>query len=135
MLAGIWHGLVHGTEESSLAMVRKYSWHFSESAGWSQLLNLFANPYFSRVWIVQEAVMFSSISVLASGEPISWDHLALFATKMGSYPYNEELRGAPGTEVKEQASSGLLQVVLTATIREKLRGGRSCNQFGSPNFS
>lgn len=132
MLAGIWHEFVYGTEESSLNMIRQQSLHYPYSGGWSQLMNIFANPYFSRVWVVQEVALSSSITVLASGVPLSWNHLALFAHKMGSRPYGDELRANPNIGIQDEASPGLLQVITMAILREEISEGLTVRPAREP---
>lgn len=132
MLAGIWHEFVYGTEESSLAMIRQHSLTYPHSGGWSQLSNIFANPYFSRVWVVQEVVLSPSITVLASGEPLSWDHLALFASKMTSHPYSDELRAGPSVGIKDASPLGTLNALVMATLREEIRDGLNVRPAREP---
>lgn len=132
MLAGIWHEFVYGTEESSLAMIRQHSLTYPHSGGWSQLSNIFANPYFSRVWVVQEVVLSSSITILASGEPLSWDHLALFASKMTSHPYSDELRAGPSVGIKDASPWGTLNALVMATLREESRDGLNVRPAREP---
>lgn len=132
MLAGIWHEFVYGTEESSLAMIRLYSLSYPHSGGWAQLMNIFANPYFSRVWVTQEVVLSPSITVLASGEPLSWNHLALFASKMSSHPYSEELRAGPSVGVKDGSPLGTLNALVMATLREEVLDGSNTQSAREP---
>ncbi|KAI0870998.1 hypothetical protein GGS24DRAFT_510356 [Hypoxylon argillaceum] len=39
---------------------------------WRELGNLYANPWFYRVWIIQEVAMAQEVLVLLNGEPWSW---------------------------------------------------------------
>ncbi|KAK0749012.1 heterokaryon incompatibility protein-domain-containing protein [Schizothecium vesticola] len=121
MLKMIWLQLVYGTVESSLGIIRQQSLNYPHSGGWSQLQNVFANPYFSRVWVVQEVVLSSSITVLASGEPLNWDRLVFFARKMGTHTYGDELLLSPAKGIQDGWAAGLVHTIEMATLREEIQ--------------
>ena len=132
MLAGIWHEFVYGTVESSVTMIRQQSLNYPHSGGWSQLINIFAHPYFSRVWVVQEIVLSSSITVLASGELLSWKHLALFACKMGTHPYGDELLASTRMGIQDGAPSGLSHAIIMAALRDEIQDGLNIQSAREP---
>ncbi|RYP19694.1 hypothetical protein DL765_003209 [Monosporascus sp. GIB2] len=77
----------HGTFESCARLIR----HISEThmeAGWMRLINLLANPWFFRVWVIQEVAMASSVEVLASGEHLFWGPLYTLPDMLLSKPFN-----------------------------------------------
>ncbi|KAI3319769.1 hypothetical protein HD806DRAFT_507953 [Xylariaceae sp. AK1471] len=117
MLAGIWHEYVYGTTESCVEMLYKYSELYLES-GWMQLMNLFVHPWFSRTWVIQEIVMAQTAVVLASGEPLPFDHIATFARMMTSAPYSMVLQRSNNLGVQEDATMGLGHVALMSNLLE-----------------
>jgi hypothetical protein len=117
MLAGIWHEYVYGTTESCVEMVRTYS-EPSAEAGWMQLMNLFAHPWFCRVWIIQEIVLAKTAVVLASEQPLQFDHLATFARMLTSHPYNVVLQRSTGPGIRDEAILGVGHASLMAALIE-----------------
>ncbi|KAH6883440.1 heterokaryon incompatibility protein-domain-containing protein [Thelonectria olida] len=118
MLAGIWHEYMYGSTESCVEMIRTYSEEWAET-GWMHLMNMFGHPWFLRVWVVQEIVMASSATVLASGEPLVWDHIATVAHMLFSPPFNLAMQqsGAPGVE--DDSVRGLRHANLMGTLRNE----------------
>ncbi|KAH6847176.1 heterokaryon incompatibility protein-domain-containing protein [Chaetomium sp. MPI-CAGE-AT-0009] len=117
MLAGIWHEYVYGTTESCLEMVRVYSEPSAES-GWMQLMNMFAHPWFSRVWVIQEIVLAKTAVVLASEQPLQFDHIATFARMLTSHPYNVVLQRSTGPGIRDDAIWGVGHAAIMATLTE-----------------
>ncbi|RYO89402.1 hypothetical protein DL766_010429 [Monosporascus sp. MC13-8B] len=106
MLAALWQEYTHGTFESCSRLIRQYSEAHME-AGWMQLINLFANPWFCRVWVIQEVAMASSVEVLASGEHLSWEHLCAVAEMLLSKPLNMQLQSGNLLGVEEASLTGM----------------------------
>ncbi|KAK4218626.1 heterokaryon incompatibility protein-domain-containing protein [Rhypophila decipiens] len=118
------HEFVYGTLESWIKLVTMYSQQYSE-AGWSQLMNLFAHPWFFRIWIIQEVVLAPSITVLVAGEPLNWDRLDVFVDMLYNVPALHELmRGGSNHGVEEDAFAGLTHVALISGLRKQLKEGR-----------
>ncbi|KAM7203547.1 Heterokaryon incompatibility protein (HET) domain containing protein [Rhypophila sp. PSN 637] len=124
MLAFAWHEFIFGTMESSMKLVTMYSQQYSE-AGWSQLMNLFAHPWFFRIWIIQEVVLAPSITVLAAGEPLKWDHLFTFADFLLSVPALHELmRSGSNYGVEDNSFVGLTYVAMVSGLRKQVQEGK-----------
>ncbi|KAM7214363.1 hypothetical protein V8F06_010279 [Rhypophila decipiens] len=118
------HEFVYGTLESWIKLVTIYSQQYSE-AGWSQLMNLFAHPWFFRIWIIQEVVLAPSITVLAAGEPLNWDRLDVYVDMLYNVSVLHELmRAGSNHGVEEDAFAGLTHVALISGLRKQLKEGR-----------
>lgn len=117
MLAGIWHEYVYGTTESCIKMVRTYS-EPSAEAGWMQLINLFAHPWFCRVWVIQEIVLAKTAVVLASEQPLQFDHIAAFARMLTSQSYNVVLQRSAGPGIRDDAFWGVCHAATMAALTE-----------------
>lgn len=134
MLAGICHNMVLGSEESTVDLVRKYSEEWAH-AGWSDLLNLFNNPWFFRVWVIQEIASASNAEVLASGTPMQWEHLFLFASELVNNPaLNSILRCSSFPGVEQGALTGLKHANLMAGFKNQSIEPDTEGQSG-PNLS
>lgn len=120
MLAGIWHEFVYGTVESSADMIRLSSRTYPES-GWSQLMNIFAHPWFYRIWIVQEVVLASSVTVLASEQLLQWDHLATFALTLYSGTFSQVLRESSFHGIEDDAPGGMSNMNTMAVLRNEFQ--------------
>jgi hypothetical protein len=116
MLAGIWHEHAYGTTESTFELMRS---HADETPlmGWASLVNLFAHPWFFRVWVIQEIILSTSATVIASGEPIQWAHIELFAQLMAESPFNAIMRSSTSYGVKDDAPNGLGNAAIMAILR------------------
>ncbi|KAM7191290.1 Heterokaryon incompatibility protein (HET) domain containing protein [Naviculisporaceae sp. PSN 640] len=127
MLAFLWHEIAYGTRERSLELVRMYSQSFPQ-AGWAQLMNIFAHPWFFRVWVFQEAVLAPSITVIANGEPLAWDHLAVFAQLvLSDSEGNKLLLSGPSFGLEEDSIPGLTHFNMMAAHRNILYEGQQVN--------
>lgn len=115
MLAGISYEHMFGTTESTLALLRQHSETWAEQ-GWAQLMNMFANPYFFRVWVLQEVIMSSSITILASGEPLVWEHIATLANMLSTLPFNLILQSGVAPGVKDNFPQGLSNANIMAHL-------------------
>jgi hypothetical protein len=118
MLAGIWHEYVFGTTESCLGMLRMYS-EPNADMGWMQLINLFAHPWFRRVWVIQEIVMAPKAVVLASGEMLQFDHIAGFAKMMSSNPYGLVIQRSSAPGIEDDSCIGVGHANLMAMLSER----------------
>lgn len=58
----------------------------TETAQWVALRDLFNNPWFGRVWVVQEAVLARRVRVLYNDFEIDWDTLVHAALAFGRFP-------------------------------------------------
>ncbi|KAK1827522.1 heterokaryon incompatibility protein-domain-containing protein [Podospora conica] len=58
----------------------------TETAQWAALRDLFNNPWFGRVWVVQEAVLARRVRVLYNDFEIDWDTLVHAALAFGRFP-------------------------------------------------
>jgi hypothetical protein len=108
VLKGILHECDSGPPEASLKAVRVYSDPGAEP-GWTQLMNLYAHPWFSRAWVIQEITMAKKAVVLASGgQQLEWDYIARFATMAYSRPYQRilQLNDLLNTTVQAEAICG-----------------------------
>ncbi|RYP66822.1 hypothetical protein DL769_005917 [Monosporascus sp. CRB-8-3] len=119
MLAGLWYECTYGTFDSCFRLLRQYSETHIE-AGWMQLINLFANPWFFRVWVIQEVAMASSVVVLASGERLVWDHLSTVAEMIMSRPFNMLLQSGHHLGLEEASVIGLLHVCVMVAFRKDM---------------
>ncbi|RYP11235.1 hypothetical protein DL764_000191 [Monosporascus ibericus] len=123
MLAGLWYEYTYGTVDSCFRLLRQYSETHVE-AGWMQLINLFANPWFFRVWVIQEIAMASSVVVLASGEHLVWEHLSTVAEMMASQPFNMVLQSGHLVGLEEASVIGLLHICVMVAFRRDMDSSR-----------
>ncbi|RYP76252.1 hypothetical protein DL771_001871 [Monosporascus sp. 5C6A] len=123
MLAGLWYEYTYGTFDSCFRLLRQYSETHTE-AGWMQLVNLFANPWFFRVWVIQEVAMASSVVVLASGEHLVWEHLSTVAEMMLSKPFGMLLQSRHLLGLEQASVIGLLNVCAMVAFRRDMDSSR-----------
>ncbi|KAK4169692.1 heterokaryon incompatibility protein-domain-containing protein [Cladorrhinum sp. PSN259] len=116
MLAGILHEHAYGSAESCLQLLHKYSESYAE-AGWMQLMNLFAHPWFFRIWVIQELAMASTAVVLASGEMLDWDRIEAVARILYSPPYNLVQLRSTNPGVDDDFPRGQCHVLMMSNIR------------------
>lgn len=116
MLAGICYEHMYGTAESTLELMRSYA-DETPLMGWAALVNVFAHPWFFRVWVIQEIILSPTATVLASGLDIQWSHLELFAQLMVANPFNTIMRSNPSVGVKDDAPNGLNNAATMAVLR------------------
>lgn len=126
MLAFMWHEIAFGTKESCLEIARMYSQSYPQ-AGWAQLMNIFAHPWFSRVWIIQEVVLAPSVSIVAGGEPLQWDHVATFSRLMSDGEFNKLIIGGAQYGLEDGAFAGLMHFNIIASLRRTLYEGEEAN--------
>ncbi|RYP69606.1 hypothetical protein DL770_008212 [Monosporascus sp. CRB-9-2] len=93
-------------------------------AGWVQLINLFANPWFFRVWVIQEVAMASSVVVLASGERLVWEHLFTAAEISVSKSFNMVLQTGYVPALDEASAIGLLHIYLMVAFKRGMDSSR-----------
>lgn len=116
MLAKVWYHYTCTTTETCLQFLREQS-ESDVLAGWMQLMNLFANPWFFRVWVVQEVATASSVEVLASGEPLNWDHLVTMAELWLSPTFSVVLSSSPLPGLEDIAAVGQFNTRMMAVCR------------------
>ncbi|KAK3989410.1 heterokaryon incompatibility protein-domain-containing protein [Cladorrhinum sp. PSN332] len=116
MLAGILQEHLYGSAESCLQLLHMYSESYAE-AGWMQLMNMFAHPWFFRIWVIQELAMASTAVVLASGEMLDWDHIAAVANILYSPPYNLVQLRSTNPGIDDDSPRGQCHVSIMANIR------------------
>ncbi|KAK4163290.1 heterokaryon incompatibility protein-domain-containing protein [Cladorrhinum sp. PSN259] len=116
MLAAIWHEHMYGTTQSTLELMRSHA-EESPLMGWAAMMNVFAHPWFSRVWVIQEIILSPRATVLASGEKIQWSHFEVFAELMLSSPFNTLLRSNDAYGFKDDACIGLGNAAKMAIFR------------------
>ena len=122
MLAGLWYEYTYGTTESCAVRLRQYADSRSES-GWVQLMNTFVNPWFFRVWVIQEVAMASKVEVLASGEPLSWEHLGTVSEMLYAPPFNQMLQSSKLPGINDVAIIGVFHLmVMMARHRHRDEG-------------
>ena len=84
-----------------------------------QMMNLVVNPWFFRVWVMQEVALARSVTVLASGQPLNWSHLTTIAEMLTSSEYGTILQTGPGTGVEEESAFGRFNALLMAKWRNR----------------
>lgn len=122
MLAGLWHEFVYGSVESCVALIRQHSEIYPER-GWIQLTEMYANAWFFRIWVVQEVAMASSVTVLAGGEPLIWEHMATVAEMLIS---STALQSSNLPGVNDAFPGGVLHAFTMA----RFKVGRDYPQYG-----
>ncbi|KAK2610147.1 hypothetical protein N8I77_003600 [Diaporthe amygdali] len=116
MLAGLWHEFMFGSVESCMALIRQHSEVFPE-AGWIQLSDMYANSWFFRIWVVQEAAMASSVTVLAGGETLVWEHIAMVADMLNKVPSSMALQSSNLPGVSDTFPTGVLHAFTMARFK------------------
>jgi hypothetical protein len=82
-----WIGKSSDDSSQAMAALNKRSKSGSSSAdntNWEKLENLFARPYWKRIWIIQEVAVASKVRILCGKDEITWDELGVADELYGS---------------------------------------------------
>jgi hypothetical protein len=73
----------------------------AESVTQENLENLFARPYWKRVWIIQEVAVASNVKIICGQDEITWDELDAADDVYGGSTLQKSLGGTNYTYIKE----------------------------------
>ncbi|RYP59092.1 hypothetical protein DL769_008691 [Monosporascus sp. CRB-8-3] len=112
-------GFIEGWEPSAADIVKFFRWERDTFGRWDALVEFFANPWFSRVWIIQEVVCGSPVKMYYGSRYVDWDAMGRVADTLAEPAVLPLLRGARhGLRARENALR-LLNIMQTRNLHRK----------------
>ncbi|RYP27186.1 hypothetical protein DL767_007779 [Monosporascus sp. MG133] len=112
-------GFLENWEPSAADIVKFFQWERDTFGRWDALVEFFANPWFSRVWIIQEAVCGSLVNVYYGSRYVNWHAMGRAADALTEPAVLPLLRRARhGLRARENALR-LLKVIRIRNIHSE----------------
>ncbi|RYP06628.1 hypothetical protein DL764_003050 [Monosporascus ibericus] len=112
-------GFVDNWDPSAADIVKFFQWEQETFGRWDALVEFFANPWFSRVWIIQEAVCASPVTVYYGSRYVNWNYMGQVANVLAEPAVLPLLRRARhGLRARENALR-LLNIMRIRNMHKK----------------